>query len=85
MKKGRIHKIQVPEGMDKHHRLPRSKGGNGTADNISVVPIHEHRAWHRLFGNKTPQEIARIISDVWIESKFYMIIVSRKRLIRRKI
>lgn len=84
MGKRRIQKIQVPEGMDKHHRLPRSKGGNGTPDNISVVPIHEHRAWHRLFGNKTPQEIARIISDVWIESKFYMIIVSRKRLIRRK-
>ena len=84
MGKRRIQKIQVPEGMDKHHRLPRSKGGNSSAGNISVVPINEHRAWHRLFGNKTPEEIARIISNVWIEPKFYMIVVLRKQLVRGK-
>lgn len=78
-------KIKVPKGMDKHHRLPKSKGGDSSASNMSIVFVEEHRAWHRLFGNKSPQEIARIISERWIESKYYMIVVPRIKLKRRKL
>ena len=60
--------------MEKHHRLPRSLGGGKSISNISVVKQTEHRAWHTLFGNKTPEEIASIINAVWLDPDFYFIV-----------
>lgn len=65
--------------MDKHHRLPRSRGGGNHGNNISIVERNQHRAWHLLVGNMTAPEVARMLSDVWIDSNYYLIAVPRKR------
>lgn len=65
-------------GYDKHHRKPKSRGGNNHPSNISIVRANQHRAWHVLFGNMMPNEIAQIINSVWISSDWEL--VARKKV-----
>lgn len=68
---------------DKHHRKTRSRGGTDAPRNISVVPQHLHRAYHLLFGNMTPRELAKMLTDTWIDPDFYLVAIPRKKS-RRK-
>lgn len=79
--------------LSRHHRKPRSLGGSNRASNISEVPEHMHRAWHLLFGNKTPEEIASVINHTWLDPDWQMLAVRKSyfdnpfkvnRRIRRK-
>lgn len=63
--------------IDRHHRKCRSNGGNGNRDNISLVHKDHHIAYHKLFGNATPDEIAEILNKVWIDPKYKLIAVRR--------
>lgn len=69
--------------MNKHHRLPRSRGGSSSADNISILSIEVHRAWHYLFGNANAQEVAGLL-EPFIDHNFYMVAMPRKRVQRSK-
>ena len=53
----------------KHHRRPVSRGGTETFphNNISWVKRRHHEAWHKLFGNHCPTEIARIINELYLD------------------
>lgn len=64
--------------LDRHHRKCRSNGGNNNAENISLVTQKQHRAWHLLFQNRTPAEIARVITEVWI-AEFYLVAIPYKK------
>lgn len=63
----------------RHHRRPRSLGGSDHEHNISLVPKHLHSAWHTLFANHTPETIAAIISERWLDPAFVMV-ATRKEL-----
>lgn len=63
--------------VNRHHRKPKSHGGNGKPRNISLVPEHLHRAYHMLFSNKTPHEIAQELSTRWIDPDY--VLVAQKR------
>ena len=62
---------------DVHHRKPRSIGGTNEHRNISRVPVHKHRAWHLLFSNFSPEIIAEIISEVWLDPDYKLVAVRR--------
>jgi hypothetical protein len=47
-------------------------------ENISVVPANKHRAWHMLWADKHPEEIAEIINAVWLDPAYKFICVRRK-------
>ena len=66
--------------IDKHHRLPRSRKGSNNSSNISLVRKDLHVAWHKLFGNATPEEVAEIISRTWIDPKYKLVAVLRERI-----
>jgi hypothetical protein len=51
----------------KHHRKLKSKGGTDEWHNISIVPENHHRAWHTLFKDRDPEQIAAYINAVWID------------------
>jgi len=70
----------TPRIMDRHHRLPRSRSGGNNLANISIVEQKLHRAWHLLVGNMTAQEAAKMISDIWIDSNYYLVAVPRQRI-----
>lgn len=78
---------RIPKEMDRHHRLPRSRGGSNEARNISIVERKLHQAWHLLVGNMNATEAARMLSDTWIDPDFYFVAVPRHKktcLKRRK-
>jgi hypothetical protein len=71
----RMRTVKVPREIrgthDRHHRLPKSRGGQATPDNISVVPKDKHRLYNQLFGgDATPYEVARILNEVWISTNY---------------
>lgn len=55
----------------RHHRRPRSRGGDSSRRNIVRVPADKHAAWHLLFVNLSPHEIAAQINAVWLDPDFY--------------
>lgn len=61
--------------LTKHHRKCKSKGGLGTPNNISYVPDKLHIAYHKVFGNCTPHQIANILNEHWIDPAFKIIVV----------
>jgi len=62
----------------RHHRLPRSRGGR-TGDNIINLAVPVHSAWHYLFGNMNAKEVARYVSDTFIDPKYYLVCVPRRK------
>ena len=46
-----------------HHIIPKSRGGNGTSENITIINSVAHEKYHNLFGNMTPDEIVKYLVD----------------------
>lgn len=68
--------------VTKHHRKPRSHGGTNDNRNLSMVTQKRHEAFHYLFmtpDNKcmTPDEIAKTLTDTWIDPDYIIIAVRR--------
>ena len=60
--------------IDKHHIISRAVckrlGINPHFEgNVIRVRTGKHRAWHQLFGSKTPEEAIQVIVDEWSLSK----------------
>lgn len=75
--------------MDKHHRRPRSsfavgEPGKDHPRNISIVPIKLHRAYHQLFRNFNPQQVAELLTRDWIDPDWVLIAQKRKKRKKRK-
>lgn len=64
----------------KHHRRPKSKGGDAT--DIILVDSECHKAWHKLFYNFDPEKIAEIINSTWLDERFSLICVPREKEIK---
>ena len=63
---------------DWHHRKPRSLGGKNDDRNMAHVSVSRHMAWHQLFRNYTPQEIADVINETWLDPDFYFSVKQRR-------
>lgn len=63
--------------QDRHHRLPKSLGGPDVPENISIVSLNKHRAYHALFQNGNPYHVASILNQTWI-SPDYILVVRRR-------
>lgn len=49
--------------VNKHHRIPSSRGGNSDKDNLKIRDVKEHDNPHRVYGNDTPAEqILKVLS-----------------------
>lgn len=55
---------------DIHHRKPRSLGGDDSPRNLVKVPRAKHTAWHTLFANWSPLQIARHINAIWLDADY---------------
>ena len=66
-----------PRLYDEHHRKARGNGGDNSPENISNVRIDEHIGFHRLFGIMSPKEIAKKLSDIWIDPEWKLIAVKK--------
>lgn len=69
---------RIPKGKSRHHRRPKSRSGTSCASNISIVDNKKHEAWHCLFENKKPHQIAMYINAVWLDRRFTFIVCERR-------
>lgn len=63
-----------------HHRKPRSKGGTDHPSNISHVKRKFHEAYHLLFADKSPEEVAKMLTDTWIDPHWELLAVKKKEV-----
>ena len=49
---------------NKHHLIPKSRGGGGSLNNLLLIDIEKHEAWHRIFKNATAQEVLDLLERV---------------------
>ena len=66
-----MHPKKLKHHDTRHHRKPTSLLGKTEQRNISVVPKNKHEAWHLLFSNNSPEEIASIINRVWLDPDYH--------------
>ncbi len=48
-------------GRNRHHLVPRSKGGRNHVSNLLLMHIDRHEAWHRLFKLMTVEEVIKLL------------------------
>ena len=71
--------------VERHHRHPKShpesySGRNiHESRNITYLPKHRHRAYHLLFGNALPDEVARILSEQYISPDWVLVAIKRDK------
>ena len=64
MNMGRKRRIKIR--TNRHHIVPRSRGGIDSSENISTVDIRMHQYYHALFDNRTPPEIINyLVNRCW--------------------
>ena len=57
-----------------HHRKPRSLGGTSECRNIVELIQSHHEAWHTLFQNWTPEQIAFAINSYYLDPDYYFVV-----------
>ena len=62
----------------KHHIIPRSRGGNCDKENVQVVVDFYHDLYHRLFKNKTPNEIVEYLNTTFWKNNYQIEIIKRR-------
>jgi len=70
---------------NKHHRRSRSKTGgipfNDTIEgisNVSVVCYKKHCAFHLLFPDTSPEAIAQVLTETWIDPAYILVSVEKQ-------
>jgi hypothetical protein len=63
--------------LTRHHRLPRVHGGGDEPRNISWIPQGKHRAFHTIFGVMSPEEIAQVLTELYIDPDWQMIAIKK--------
>jgi len=66
------------ENLSRHHRKCVSNGGTDCQENISYVPLTDHRAWHGFTKNLSPEEICRVINERYLDPAFMFVCVRRE-------
>ena len=59
--------------MSRHHKKMRSNGGKTSSRNVILIKDNLHRAFHTVFGNMTPPEMARLLTEVYIDPDYRMV------------
>jgi len=65
--------------MSRHHRKMKCHGGKTSRRNVIKIKDNLHRAWHVLFGNMLPADIARLITTIYLDPDYEFICVKRRR------
>jgi len=69
--------------INKHHIIPRSRGGEDEAKNLAYVDMFKHRDYHKLFDNKTPDEIINyLVDEFWNGQDEWILKAFRQRGIK---
>lgn len=62
---------------NRHHRKSRSRHGDSSPRNISIVNEKDHCAFHCLFHDTHPVAIAKLLTDVWLDPDYILVAVPK--------
>lgn len=51
-------------GRNRHHLVPKSRGGSNSLANILLLDIDRHMYWHKLFNLMTLEEVLELLQRV---------------------
>lgn len=78
--------LSSEEGIayDVHHRHPRSRKDSYSRhinhpSNLTILETEIHRAWHRIIGNRLPDEVAALLTEKFISPDYYLVAVPRNK------
>lgn len=79
-KKNKQKGLKKSSKTDKHHRRARRYGGTDIwpLRNVVAVCIKQHVAFHVLFENPTPTEIAEELNKTWLDPDWIMIPIQKE-------
>ncbi len=60
-----------------HHKKAVSRGGGNDARNLTPPKRTAHEAYHQLFQNMQPPEIAATLTEKWIDPNYVLVAVKR--------
>ena len=60
--KGRLRRNQ--RKRNRHHLIPKSRGGNKIQSNLLLIDMEKHCAWHILWKNRTLDEVIELLIRV---------------------
>lgn len=60
----------------KHHIVPKSRGGNGRR-NVVSIDSKKHELYHRLFDDLVPEEIIKVLSEIFWGKNYEITIKER--------
>jgi len=49
---------------NRHHLIPKSRKGNNSINNLLLIDIERHEYWHRLWANRTIDEVLELLTRV---------------------
>ena len=74
---------------DVHHRHPRSRKRSykkhiNHPDNLTILETEIHRAWHKIVNNRTPKEVATLLTEKFISPDYYLVAIPRNKKTTKK-
>lgn len=52
------------DGRNYHHLTPVSRNGSDQRQNLLLIDIERHEGWHKVFGNRTAEEVLELLERV---------------------
>ena len=68
-------------GLTRHHRKSKARGGTNEQENISMVKDKFHQAFHLLFGDADPGYIVEQLNSIWIDPDYCVVLMKRKQIL----
>lgn len=65
------------KALTRHHRKPRKLGGKSDKKNISLITREKHDAWHLLVNHQDIHEIARILTETYIDPDYVLVPIKK--------
>lgn len=62
--KGRNSQNRKNRKRNKHHLIPKSRGGQKLTSNLLLIDMEKHCAWHAIWKNRTLDEVIELLKRV---------------------
>ena len=62
-----VRRFKLPRSAprrNRHHLIPRSRGGTDARSNLLMIREDRHELWHRLWGDRTLNEVLELLTRV---------------------
>jgi len=53
---------RLRNGKTKHHLVPKCRFGKDEKQNLLILTPKKHELWHKLWGNRTIEEVLALLS-----------------------